>query len=160
MQISDFLVDKYKKFLYLKKQFFFLKKVFDSFLQILAKKSSGSVLFSRDGRVTTNINFSWPNFFVLLNILYLNITFYQLRFTFCDKGYDVQGSSKTEFLEERTPQCSRKPDFLRSSLYLFEKKGEVSAPQFLWVLCYDTDDLKNKLNWGFLPLFRDILSYE
>ena len=36
MQISDFLVDKYKKSSYLKKQNF--KKVFDNFLQILAKK--------------------------------------------------------------------------------------------------------------------------
>ena len=35
MQISDFLVDKYK-LLYLKKQMF--RKGFDNFLQILAKK--------------------------------------------------------------------------------------------------------------------------
>ena len=31
--------------------------------------------------------------------------------------------------------------FLRNSIYLFEKKGKVSSLQFLWVLCYDTDDL-------------------
>ena len=32
------------------------KKVFDNFLQILVKKSLGSVLFSRDGRAAANIH--------------------------------------------------------------------------------------------------------
>ena len=52
MQISDILVDKYKKLLYLKKVF---KKVFCNFLEILAKKCLGSVFLSRDGWVTPNI---------------------------------------------------------------------------------------------------------
>ena len=46
MQISDCLMIKYEKLLYI--------KVFDNFLQIFAKKGLRSVLFSKDGRVTAN----------------------------------------------------------------------------------------------------------
>ena len=55
MQISDFLVDKYKKLFYLKKLKSF-SKAFDNFLQTLAKESLGSVLFGRVGRVTAKIH--------------------------------------------------------------------------------------------------------
>ena len=52
MQISDFSVDKYKKFLHLG-----FKKVLYDFKKILAKKSIGSVLFGRDGHISANIIF-------------------------------------------------------------------------------------------------------
>ena len=51
----------------------FLKKLVDKFLQILAKRSLGLFIFSRDGQVTASINifyffiflfflfFAWPN---------------------------------------------------------------------------------------------------
>ena len=59
MRISDFLVDKDKKLLYLKKHKSF-KKVFDNFLQILEKRSLG-FMFSGYGWVKANIHI----FFVL-----------------------------------------------------------------------------------------------
>ena len=56
MQISDFLVDKYKSSIFL--------------FKVSQKKSLGLILFSRDGRVTTNIQFfgliSLQNLFLLI----------------------------------------------------------------------------------------------
>ena len=45
--ISEVFLDKYEILLYLKKHQIF-KNVFHNFLQIFAKKSLGSLLFSRD----------------------------------------------------------------------------------------------------------------
>ena len=42
--------------------------------------------------------------------------------------------------------------FLHTCTFVFEKQGKVSALQFLFVLFYDTNDLKNKPNCGFLFL--------
>ena len=47
MQISDFLVDKYKSSI-----------MFRSF----SRKTLGSVPFSKDGRVTANTHIFWPNY--------------------------------------------------------------------------------------------------
>ena len=51
MQISDFLLDKYKKLLKAK----IFKKIFNIFFAEFCL-SLGSVLFSRDGRVIANIH--------------------------------------------------------------------------------------------------------
>ena len=56
MQISDFLVGKCKKLMYLKKFKVFKEEVYN-FLQILAKKSLGSV--GRKSQVTANTRFSF-----------------------------------------------------------------------------------------------------
>ena len=61
MQISDFFGDKYKKFMYLK-TFSNLRSRFSIIVSRFSQKRLGSVLFSKDGRVTANIHISfWSN---------------------------------------------------------------------------------------------------
>ena len=60
MQILAFLADKNQTLSYQKKHESFQK---GNFLQILAKKSLGLLIFSRDGRVVANIHFFWSSLF-------------------------------------------------------------------------------------------------